>query len=141
MAIDITTIKPKEVDTPKRNVGPRRDLGPNHWLNPDWEYNLKTSFQENQAFAADFKGKIEPYTITRGEKAGQEGKKVVGEAGDAITLIREAATKLGLGVRVTYKASKRNGYVEVSWYGQPRKKTRPRGTNNQPSTGQDQAGS
>lgn len=125
MAIDFDSIKPRTVSVPRR-VGTKtgRDLGPNHWLNKKWEQGLWASYENDQAYGADFKGKIEKTPATRGEakNKGELIERVTGEAGDAITLIRQAATKLGIGVSVPYTTEGvRNGYVRVTWYGKTKK--------------------
>jgi flagellar hook-basal body complex protein FliE len=123
MAIDLNSIKPKAVAIPRvqRNTD-KRDLGPNHWLNKNWDMGLWKSYQDDVAFAAEFKGKIEKVPATRGEakKNNEMVEKVTGDAGDAITLIREAATKFNIGVAVRYETSKA-GYVRVTWYGKTKK--------------------
>src|SRR6185369_9792538 len=126
MAIDIASIKAKPTAVPRVARGDRakRDLGPNHWLDKKWDQGLWASYEGDVAFAADFKGGITKIPATRGEakKKGELVEKVTGDAGDAITLIREAATKLGIGVAVRYETQGvRTGYVRVTWYGKTKK--------------------
>jgi hypothetical protein len=122
MPIDFTTIKAREVPTPKTSRG-GRDLGENHWLSKVWDRGLQASYDQAKSFAAEFKGNIVKEAATRGKSKGQMVTKVKGDAGDAVVLIRQAAELLGLGVAIRTRPT-RNGFVEVTWTGKKRKEFR-----------------
>lgn len=123
MAIDISKLKVKPAEEIKRNAPTRtkRDLGPNHWANKDWDNSLWASYVNGEAYTAELPGKIEMLPAKRGDNKGQLIEKVTGEAGDAITLIREASNLLNIGAAIRWKPA-RNGFVAVTWQGQTRKK-------------------
>jgi hypothetical protein len=122
MPFTIDSIKAKPTAAPKRNapVRPKRDLGPNPWLDKTWDTGLWASYNDDQAYAADFPGALEMLPAKRGANKGELIEKVTGEASDAVVLIREAAEKLGIGVSIR-TAKARNGFVRVTWYGKTRK--------------------
>ena len=124
MPFDIANIKATPTAAPRMNRG-RQDLGPNPWLDKAWDMGLWKSYNDDVAFASEFKGNIEQVPAKRGKNKGQPIEKVTGEAGDAVALIREAAAKLGIGVAVR-TAKTRNGFVKVTWYGKDRRKTKPK---------------
>lgn len=123
MAFDVTAIKAKTAPPVKRTVTDRakKDKGPNPWLDKTWETGLWASYNEDLAFEAEFKGNIEMVPAKRGKNVGEPIEKVTGEASEAIKLIRDAATILGIGVAVRYRKG-RNGFVSVTWHGKTRKK-------------------
>lgn len=124
MAFDISSIKAKPAATPTRvSTRTKKDLGPNIWLDKNWDNSLQSSYDNDEAYAADFKGKIEALPAKRGKNKGEPVDKVTGEAADAIYLIREAAKILGVGVAIRYQTAARNGYVNVVWHGRTPKQT------------------
>lgn len=126
MAFDVSAIKAKTAETPRRvvkNARSARDLGPNPWLDKVWENGLWASYEGDVAFAADFPGALEMLPAKRGVNKGEPIEKVTGDAADAIVLIRAAAEVMGIGVSIRTKKA-RNGFVNVTWYGKTRKQTR-----------------
>lgn len=122
MAFSIDTLKPRPaIMEARKGTKTKRDLGPNIWLDPKWPFNLKTSYDQAKPFELDLPGKVENTVYTKGAKKGQPTTKLTGEAADAITLIREAAEKLQIGVAVQTRPAKRAGYITVAYQGQKRK--------------------
>lgn len=124
MPFDITSIKAKPTETPKRVVTrTAREQGPNPFLDKEWANGLWASYNNDEAYAADFPGAIEMAPATRGKNKGEPIEKVTGEAAEAILLLNKAATILGIGVSIRTKKA-RNGFVNVTWYGKTRKQSR-----------------
>lgn len=97
MPLDISALAPK----PGQGMTPRRATrtsGPNPVLDNGW---LQESYDTGQDYeVGPLSGKVVEYTITKGENKGETGEKLTGDAADAVTMIRQAAGKLGLGVSV-----------------------------------------
>lgn len=97
MPLDISALTPK----PGQGMTPRRATrtkGPNPFLDEGW---LQASYDSGQDYeVGPLSGKVVEYEITKGEHKGETGEKLTGDAADAVTLIRQAAAKLGLGVAV-----------------------------------------
>lgn|SRR5262245_4146830 len=129
---DVSTLKARKTTMPpRRGTRTKRDLGPNPWLDKDWEFNLKSSYDNAEPYELDFQGEEKDDTVRKGVKKGQPIKRLSGDAADAQTLIRDAADKLGLGVSVVVtpavhtsgvnKGKPRAGWFTVKYQGQKRK--------------------
>ena len=136
MPFDINAIKAKVAATPRRTVqsaSAKADPANNPWLNKEWEQGLWASYQDDQAYGAQFKGTFEMVPAKRGANKGEPIEKLTGEAQEATGLIRTAAAILGIGVslRVTQathaNGNPKAGYVDVVWYGKTPKKNKPKG--------------
>lgn len=135
MAIDVSSLKVKPTVMPKR-AGTRtgRDLGPNPWLDKTWPFNLQASYDNAEAFEMTLPGAYVKATYSKGENKGQEYDKLTGDAADAVTQIRDAAEKLGLGVSIPVtqaviesgpnKGQPRKGFYVVKYQAAKRKQYR-----------------
>jgi hypothetical protein len=132
MAFDVSQLKAKPTVMPKRaGTHAKKDLGPNPWLDPAWPFNLKASYDSGEAYELVLAGKYEKSKYTRGKVKGEEYDKLTGDAADAVSLIRDAAEKLGLGVSIPVtpaliesgarKGQPRDGFFVVRYQAQKRK--------------------
>ncbi len=120
--IDLNKVQGRKTTMPPRaSTRTRRDLGPNHWLNASWEFSLKNSYDNAEAYELDFSGTFEETVVAKGKNKGEKTTKLTGEAADAVTLIRDAADHLGIGVSIRTKPAKARGKVTVTYQGQKRK--------------------
>ena len=135
MPFDINAIKAKVAATPRRTVqsaNAKADPANNPWLNKDWEQGLWASYENDEADSAPFKGAIEKVPAKRGANKGEPIDKVTGEAAEAVSLIRTAASVLGIGVSIRTiqvmhaNGNPKTGYLEVVWYGKTPKNTKPK---------------
>lgn len=135
MALDVKNLKARETTMPARKgTRTKRDLGPNPFLDGNWEFSLKASYDNAQAFELDFQGEYVDTKLKRGKNKGQPTRKLQGDAADAETLIRDAADKLGIGASVAVvpalvasgpnKGKPRPGWYTVKYQGQKRKQSR-----------------
>lgn len=133
MAFDISTIKAKAAPTPHRTMSgtdDKTDPSKNPWLSKDWDQGLWASYQNDEAYGADFPGEIVQLPASRGKVKGELIDKVQGDAADAEGMIRKAAELLGIGASIRVKqamhgnGNPRKGYLHVVWYGKTPKQTK-----------------
>lgn len=134
MAFDLTKLNATKATVPARQGSrAKRDLGPNPWLDANWPFNLQASYDQKTAFDIPFSGAVEMKPATRGKpkENGESVEKVTGDAFDAITMLRDAADKLDLGVSIRTYTGKTpegkvvpKGQVMVRYAGQKRKAVR-----------------
>lgn len=125
MALNIAALKPKKTTMPaRRGTNKGRDLGPNIFLDRTWEWNLQASYDNAEPYEITVAGTTKEDTIKKGERKGQKTTRVTGDAADAVTLLRNAATKLGIGVTIDVVPAAAKGQMIVKYQGQKRKAAR-----------------
>lgn len=134
MALDLSNVNPVDTNMPRDTRGrAAADRGPNPWLDRGW---LQASYDSGMGKELVLPGKFEEYQGKVRETGETVAKtKLIGDASEAVTMIREAADKLGLGVRVVTTAggpgvkdatgaSVKRGFILIQYLGQKRKAPR-----------------
>lgn len=134
MALDFTNITPTRTVMPADTRGRQAvDRGPNPFLDEGW---LRETYDSGEGAEITVAGALETYEGTiRATKETVTKRKLTGDAAEAVRMIREAADKLGLGVRVVTTVggpgvkdnqgrAVRKGMVLVQYLGQTRKAPR-----------------
>lgn len=95
-----------------------RTPGPNPFVENGW---LLASYNEEAAYEVPpVPGVIETYVQT-GKSAGREMTRVTGEARTIVNMIRDAADRLGIGVRIQTLPAKKKGEVIIKYMGTVRR--------------------
>ena len=136
--LNVATLKAAKSKAPienRRGGQPSRDLGPNFFLDPKWEFNLKNSYDRKEAYKIVVTGTYVDSTYLRGAKKGEKMSRLTGDAADAVTLIRKAAAKLGIGSAIREYIGKGpdgevvpKGHVLIQYIGQKAREVKPKST-------------
>lgn len=135
--VDLTKVTVTSGTLPERTTGkPKRDLGPNVFLDKSWAGNLQASYDDASAFSLTVPGKYVEGKVETGKNVGRKVLRLTGDAADAISLIRQAAEHLELGVAVfppimveatpenakkLQRAIPKPGQITITYQGQTRK--------------------
>ena len=125
--LNVAVLKAKKTTLPPSQRGrAARNMGPNPFLDSAWPFNLKASYENAEAYEITVNGAYVDGVIEKGEKKGQKISRLTGDAADAVTLLRAAADKLGLGVSIPMplKAGATKGTLVVKYAGAKRKQAR-----------------
>jgi hypothetical protein len=136
--LNVATLKAARSKAPienRRGGKDSRDLGPNFFLDPKWEFNLKNSYDKKEPYKIVVAGTYVDSEYLRGKKKGEKMSRLTGDAADAVTLIRKAATKLGIGAAIREYTGKGpdgevipKGHVLIQYLGQKPREVKPKST-------------